>query len=371
MNRTDRTIEWLKNNQILSVIIIAAVVIGGVVGTLKDVTELADFFGFNKHNTVPSKTSPDTTYATIPPAEVEAIVLSLLREKPEFYGYQNIYGKNYMLTYTGHNKQFKLFKELNGLWEEVQSVDTLGDYLYSPAYDEWKFITIDSLPALYFTDHSFGNVFGSMYFNLLRFQNDYTGILYTLEVGGSYANEGGVAMFDNTDYQIFRNEAAKKEDNFSRYLEIKLKESNVIEPLTAADIDLDNPKNAFRQWEITNAQLLNLFSDEEDSSKYQKDDLAFKFKYHKADFAREFSAGIDTIENDNYILFDIFKLGCVIKEKATGNYFVALAHENLNIWPVKLMDNKLFVGDDIWFGKPFTIDLRTGKIKFVEAMNSN
>ena len=365
MNRTDKTIEWLKNNRILSVIAVFAIIIAGFAATLKNVRDIEDFFGFNTKDSTGKPLVKDTIYHTIPLSEIEGIITNLLKEKPQFYGYQNIYGQNYILSFTERNKRFTLFKEFDRLWEEVKSIDTLYNDASTNDFDEWTFTTIDSLPSLFYTIPSYGNEFGTISFNLLTFKKDFSYKLYSIDVGGSYSHNDslGIGTFDNSDYSIDRNDLAKQNDNFSKFLEKKIKELNVVEPLTKEDMDLDNPNNAVKAWEILNADWIKQIRDNNDSTLFKLANVQVKFKLYKDNLTSSIDSSSEPDdENENFKLYNYFKYASIIQDKKSGFYFVAIGYTGWNAQKIKLQNDNLYVSGTWYFNCPFLINLRTGNL---------
>jgi hypothetical protein len=369
MNRTDRTIEWLKNNRILSIIAVAALIIAGLASTLKNVDQIVNYFGFNKADSTIKKPSKDTIYPTIPNSEVEGIVTSLLKEKPQFFGYQNIFGQNYIASFTESDKRFILFRELKGLWEQVQTIDSLYDAATISSYDEWEFTTIDSMPCIFYTIHSFGNAFGSIAFNLVSFRRDFSYKIYSLDIGGSYASENDEGVFDNSEYEIYRNDLAKTGDNFSDYLEKKFSELNPVADVKKEDLDLTNPKNAVKAWEVQNASWLKQIEVEDDTTQNDLTDVQVKFQYYK-DLTKYVDEVEEPEENENFILYDIFKYACIIKDKKKGHYFVAFAHDNMNVGGIKLQNDDLYVPDEWFLNRPMLINLKSGRLKLLPKIEN-
>jgi hypothetical protein len=358
MNRTDKTIEWLKNNRVASVIVVAAIFIAGVAATLKNINDIASFFNFKKSDS----TKEQPVYPTLPFSEVESIATNLLKEKPAFVGSQNIYGENYILSFTESDKRFTLLKKVNELWEVVQTVDSAVDYSFSPDCSEWEFSSIDSLPSVFFKINSMGNAFGTVSFNLLSFNKDYSYKIYNINVSGRLEESDSGAIFDRTDYEIYRNDWAKQKNAFTSYLEEKLKQYNPVPNSTEEDLNLERPDNAVKAWEVDNSNWINKIDIENDSTTPDVRDVRVKFKYHKEDLSEMFGAEEISDQNDSYILYNIFKYAAIVKEKKTGYYFVALGHRSMSVGGIKLQNEDLFVSDEWFFRNPFLISLKTGAL---------
>jgi|GEM_PF-5995181 hypothetical protein len=368
MNRTDKIIGWLKNNKILSIIIVIGILIAAFAATLKNLKDIRDILGFGKSYTAKKNrliAPKDTSYAVLSSDEAEQTVYTLLRQKPAYYGYKNIFGQNYLVTYTDYNHRFTLFKELKGIWENVQTIDTIKLDMLARSYKEWEFTALDSVPILFYTDYSYGSTFGSVCYNLIAFNSDYSYRYYSIFIGGAY---GGDGMIDNSKADIIRNDLAKQKNKFTKFIEDKMVKLKAVSVIGKADIDYDRPENAIEWWDKENGALVSSLQDFKDTTapRVASENLVLKFKYYKEDLRKYFldGASIDTEENQHYILYRIFKFGCLLYDKTTGGYFIAFMHENMNV-TTKLKDDKLKVEDAFRIGESFTIDLHTGKITFL------
>lgn len=355
MNRTDRVIGWFKNNKFFSIIIISAIVIGGISGTLASITNLYNFLNKPK-----PKITKKSIYPILDSVLVRRVATDILKEEPAFCRYKNIDGENYIITFTKSNERFTLYKQFAHAWETIQVIDSLNSFNQYTDPEDWVFTEIDSLPTLFFATGSFGNTFGSVDFYLIPFKKDYSYDLYHIEIDGRLDANG----FDNSDYNVTRNKFARLQNNFSKYLEDKFAESNLVTSADEGNSDLNNPVNALKAWEISNAEWLKKPVIDTDTAFRLSENYKIKFQYFSQDLIQvlsEESAEPDS-ENDNFAVYNIFKYASVIKDKKQGHYFIALGYRSWSMGLVELRGDSLYAAGSLYFEHPFMIDLRTGKI---------
>jgi len=189
-------------------------------------------------------------------------------------------------------------------------------------------------------------------------------------VSGRLNTNGDAGMFDNSDYSIERNDLAKRDNDFSNYLQQKFNQLNPIAPLTAEETDLNNPKNALKAWEVDNAAWLKAPEVNNDSVVRLRSDYQIKFRFYKENVSQLLNDGENiepSDENEYYKLYNIFKYASIILDKKRSVYFVALGYRSWSMGKIELRNENLYASGSWYFDNPFLINLKSGAITILPA----
>jgi hypothetical protein len=220
--------------------------------------------------------------------------------QPFIVGFQEKSGiiPNYVLT---------KIESRNNNWQKVNEV-TLAEEEAVEILDTIKTEKIENKDYLYVSTKQYVPGTGAAGFaSIVFYAIDPASLTrHSLVYSGELVNEDQVSGEYYYDSSLNKNNALK------RYLEEKAQTSKYVYKKTAADFDLNNPKNFEKKFLIDNPEI--------QESRYRNQEK-LNVTYYDDDLPRIVGSSVDTVENKDYKIFSLFRFGVVGFDKKKKRFF--------------------------------------------------
>lgn len=205
---------------------------------------------------------------------------------------------NYLLT---------KIESQNNNWQKSNEA-TLAEDEAVEILDSIRIEKIDNKDYLYISTRQYVPGTGSAGFASIMFYviNPNTLTKYSLAYSGEVINEDQVSGEYYSDSTLNLNPSLKS------FLETKAQNSKYVYKKTAADFDINNPKNFEKKFLVDNPEI--------QESKYHNNDK-LTLTFYDEDLTKIVGNSADTVENKHFKIFVLWRYGVVGFDKAKKKYF--------------------------------------------------